>query len=286
MLANTHYSVVKYYQKSSAIFSSVDIKGGVAITKYNNSIEHEAIGTFIPFDELRNIMDKTLTHDDFISFSTIAYASESYKFLEKMHTDYPQIATMLSRGHRYDLKSNVLEKFDGIVFHKEKPNDDGQDYLEIIGRISRKRTSRYIRKDYIKSPDNCDKYKVIIPSANGSGALGEGISTPLIGKPLIGHTQTFMSFGNFSNEDDAEACMKYLKSKFARALLGTLKITQTNPIAVWKMSLFRISPPRLILIGQKRLQKSIRSFTRSTDCLPKKLHLLRKTFSRWINCRT
>ena len=238
MLSDKHFSVVKYYPKSSDVFSSVDIKGGVAITEYDNSIEHEAIGMFVPFDELRRIMDKTLTHDAFIPISTIAYASESYKFLEKMHSDYPQIAAMLSRGHRYDLKSNVLEKLDGIVFHEVKPND-GQDYLEIIGRISNKRASRYIKSDYIKQPDNCNDYKVIIPSANGSGALGEVISTPLVGKPLVGkplvgHTQTFMSFGRFSDKNEAEACMKYLKSKFARALLGTLKVTQTNPITVWR----------------------------------------------------
>ena len=233
MLSDKHFSVVKYYPKSSDVFSSVDIKGGVAITEYDNSIEHEAIGMFVPFDELRRIIDKTLIHDAFIPISTIAYASESYKFLEKMHSDYPQIAAMLSRGHRYDLKSNVLEKLDGIVFHEVKP-DDGQDYLEIIGRISNKRASRYIKSDYIKQPDNCNDYKVIIPSANGSGTLGEIVSTPLVGKPLVGHTQTFMSFGRFSDMNEAEACMKYLKSKFARTLLGTLKVTQTNPITVWR----------------------------------------------------
>ena len=28
--------------------------------------------------------------------------------------------------------------------------------------------------------------------------------------------------------------MKYLKTRFARTLLGTLKVTQTNPISVWR----------------------------------------------------
>ncbi len=33
---------------------------------------------------------------------------------------------------------------------------------------------------------------------------------------------------------EAHACLKYVKSKFARALLGVLKITQDNPAKVWK----------------------------------------------------
>ena len=71
-------------------------------------------------------------------------------------------------------------------------------------------------------------------SSNGSGALGEVLSTPLIGQPLIGHTQTFISIGKFENESEAKAAFKYIKSKFARALLGILKITQHNPPDKWK----------------------------------------------------
>ncbi len=233
MLSDKHFSVSKYYPKSSDVFSNVDIKGGVAITEYNNSVEHDAIGIFVPFDELRNIMFKVIKCSDFNPISNIAYASESYKFVEKMHIDYPQIGAMLSRGHRYDLKSNVLEKLTNIVFNCEKPND-GNQYAEIIGRISNKRATRYINVDYLKTPDNFKKFKVIIPSANGSGMIGEKISTPLVGTPLVGHTQTFMSFGCFDAREEAEACMKYLKTRFARTLLGTLKVTQTNPISVWR----------------------------------------------------
>lgn len=79
-----------------------------------------------------------------------------------------------------------------------------------------------------------NSYKVIISSANGSGALGEALSTPLIGQPLIGHTETFMSIGSFEKLSEAEACLKYIKTKFARALLGVLKVTQHNSPDKWK----------------------------------------------------
>ena len=78
------------------------------------------------------------------------------------------------------------------------------------------------------------KWKVFVPKANGTGAIGEVLSTPLIGEPLIGHTQTYISIGKFDTQLEAENCMKYIKSKFARAMLGILKITQDNPAPKWK----------------------------------------------------
>ena len=47
-------------------------------------------------------------------------------------------------------------------------------------------------------------------------------------------TQTFITIGAFDDEASADACLKYVKSKFARALLGVLKLTQHNPAKVWK----------------------------------------------------
>src|SRR5699024_10673454 len=72
-----------------------------------------------------------------------------------------------------------------------------------------------------------------LPKSNGSGALGERLSTPLIGEPLIGYTRTFLGIGAFDNINEAKAAMKYVKSKFARALLGVLKITQDNNPEKW-----------------------------------------------------
>lgn len=43
-----------------------------------------------------------------------------------------------------------------------------------------------------------------------------------------------MSFGAFDTKFEAEACLTYIKTKFARAVLGILKITQDNPVGVWK----------------------------------------------------
>ena len=38
----------------------------------------------------------------------------------------------------------------------------------------------------------------------------------------------------FSTISEAEALLKYVKTKFARTMLGILKVTQDNPQSTWK----------------------------------------------------
>ena len=74
----------------------------------------------------------------------------------------------------------------------------------------------------------------MLPESNGSGTLGELLSTPLIAKPLEGYTQTFIGIGDFETEKDAQAAYKYVVSKFARTMLAVLKITQHNGVETWR----------------------------------------------------
>ena len=42
---------------------------------------------------------------------------------------------------------------------------------------------QYIRRDCVNQVENLDKWKVFIPECHGSGALGEVLTTPVIGHP-------------------------------------------------------------------------------------------------------
>ncbi len=130
------------------------------------------------------------------------------------------------------MKTNVIERLPKI-FSNQKPND-AFEYIQILGRENNQRVFKYIRKDYVHEVENLNKYKVFIAAANGSGAIGETLSTPLIGAPLIGATESFISIGCFDSLEEATACFKYVKTKFARALLGVLKVTQHITPDKWK----------------------------------------------------
>lgn len=119
--------------------------------------------------------------------------------------------------------------------------------LIIYGRQSNKRISKKIQKKYIKLNNNLINYKVILPGANGSGKIGEKLGVPFIGKPYELHTQTYMSIGCFKTEKEANNLIKYLKTKFLRIMLGTLKVTQNSAKDTWKnVPLFDFSDNKII----------------------------------------
>jgi len=101
------------------------------------------------------------------------------------------------------------------------------------------RVYRYVRREFISDDDSLNKYKVFVPRANGaSGKLVDNeavriISKPVIGEPNEGCTQTFIVVGAFETRDEAENCLTYIKSKFARVMLGILKVTPINPPSTW-----------------------------------------------------
>src|SRR5699024_1377516 len=108
--------------------------------------------------------------------------------------------------------SNIMSLIPAI-FYDEKPND-GEDYIQILGRVNNKRIYKYIRRDYVKDVDNLDFYKVYVAQANGSGEFGETMSEPVVEKPGVGATETFLSIGRFATIEEARAVKKYIKTKF------------------------------------------------------------------------
>ena len=231
MLNDKHLKVAYYEQDSSNVFPNTDIKGGVAITYRDAQKNFGKIGTFTHFKELNDIIHK-VNVEEYNSLSSIYHSTDSYHFTDALHKDYPDAKSKMSKGHEYDVKSSMFVRFGEIgIFTKEKKKDDD---IKFIGVIKNVRKWRYINQEYIKEHPNLRKFKVMLPGSNGSGAIGEVLSTPLVGEPLVGHTQTFISFGAFDNREEAENLLKYIKTKFARTMLGTLKITQSNKKDTWR----------------------------------------------------
>ena len=233
MLADPHFKVVDYFQKSNEVFPTVDIKGGVAIGLRNANKEFGAIGFFSEFPQLVSIMDKVRIHKDFVrgAFSETVSSQGIYRFSDLALTEVPRIYEVQGKGTAAKITSNAFENLTEIfVDSEDKLSDKG---VQIMGRIKGSRETRWINAKYLQPCDFLNYYNVFVPEANGTGAIGEVLSTPVIGVPVIGHTDTFLSIGKFASAEEASACLKYVKSKFARCLLGTLKATQHNPKDTW-----------------------------------------------------
>ena len=235
MLGNEHYKVVDYWAESFDVFPTVDVKGGIAVTLYDKNQVFGAIGIYTAYEELRSILKKVMKKD-FVTFAGLVYPRDLYHLTEILYKENKWAENRQSKGHRYDLGSNVFAVFPELFFD-QCPNDS-DDYAQIYGRKGSERAFKWIKRKYLKTPDNFDNYKVFIPKSNGSGAIGEVLSTPVVGQPVVGqpvvgHTVTFLSVGRFKTLAEAIAVLKYIKSKFARTLLGTLKVTQDNPRETW-----------------------------------------------------
>lgn len=227
-LADPHFGVVAYFQDSRAVFPSVDIKGGVAITLRDATRALGPVGFFSVFPELRSIVNKVKALGE-ENICSLVSSQGLYKFTEKAFEDCPHAAEVQGKGTGMKVTSN---SFTGLPeLFTEKP--DGDDTVSVLGLYAKRRELRHIKRAYLQPNGYLDTYNVFVPEANGTGAIGEVLSTPVIGTPMTGHTDTFLSVGRFATREEAEACLKYVKTRFARTLLGTLKATQHNPRDTW-----------------------------------------------------
>jgi len=231
MLKDPHLKALYFEQDSNKVFSNTEIKGGVAITYHDSSKDFGAIGTFTVYKELNNILHKVMESGDFVGFNTIVYGRNIYRFTDKLHEDYPEVANKLSKGHAYDLVSNVFEKAPEVF---SDTNQNIQNPIGVYGRRDNARVLLYTKAEYIYNGDNIDKWKIFISNINGNGIFGEALTEPIMGNPGTCSTETFISIGALEAEQEAQALMKFIKTKFCRALLGTLKITPHNSRDTWK----------------------------------------------------
>ena len=244
MLADPHFKVLYYEEDGHKVFPTLSspLRGGVAITYRNAHEEFGAIQAFTKFIEINDILHKVIYSDSFKTIMDIVYSRTAYRLTEIMHIEHPEARYkedengnnigLLSKGHDYDMSSNIMLLIPAI-FHDEQPSD-GKDYIKILGRASNKRIYKYIRRDYVKQVENLDFYKVYVAQANGSGEFGETMSEPMVEGAGVGATETFISIGKFNTEFEARSVSQYIKTKFARALLSVLKVTQNGNKPVWK----------------------------------------------------
>lgn len=236
MLHDPSFKILKYYSDSSKVFPGVLLTGGVAISYHNTKKTFGNINVFTPFDELNSILHKVISFDKFKSIEPIVITRTIYRLTDKLYEDYPNAKNQLSFGHAYDMSSNIFERLPQI-FTEYQPTD-GFDYIKMLGRKDGKRAFMFIRREYVdvqKIP-NLDKYKIVMAQADGAaGTIGKPIPARILGNPMIevpetGTTESFISIGSFNFKKEAENALKYVKTKFTRALISILKVTQAiNP---------------------------------------------------------
>ena len=238
MLADEHLKVVYFEPDSNRLFPGLSdpIKGGIAVTYRDSERKIGPIGHFTPHDELRSILRKVESLGPSSLIDLGITNDRQLRFTDKMHKDHPEARSLMSKGNPNKLDANAFKRLP-FLFHNEAPAD-GHDYVQVLGLFEKRRTIRWLRRDYVTGPPSLTSYKVALPEANGSGSTTDFFGVELNGPTVLGPdtavTSTFLTIGAFGTRDQAEALLKYLKSKFARAMLGILKVTQHTAAHTWR----------------------------------------------------
>jgi len=238
MLADEHLMVAHFEPDSNRLFPGLTdpIKGGIAVTYRDSEHKLGPIGQFTKHPELNAILQKVQASRG-SSLTDLGITNDrQHRYTDKMHEENPAARALMSEGNPYKLDAGAFGRLP-FLFHEEMPSD-GREYVEVLGLSGRKRASRWLRRDYITGPPSLVAYKVAVPAANGSGSttdfFGVALNNPTVLGPGVAVTSTFLTIGSFDTESEAEALLKYVKSKFARAMLGILKVTQHNAAHTWR----------------------------------------------------
>nr|WP_240731226.1 Eco57I restriction-modification methylase domain-containing protein [Enterococcus durans] len=235
MINDNHLKIVYFENVSYNIFPNTNF-GSIVVTYWDKNKNFEPIGIMTNFSEL-NLIIKKLKINGIDTLDSIISGRGVYKLTQTAHNEHPEIEDIQSRGHKNDVGTGVFGKLENIIFFKDKPND-GRKYTKVLGLLDKNREYFWVDTRYITHTPDYTKFKVVLPKANGTGLLKDKpskmIGVPLVLEPFVAFTETFISIGAFDNEEEAHNALKYIKSKFARALLGVLKVTQDNPRDKWK----------------------------------------------------
>lgn len=134
---------------------------------------------------------------------------------------------------------NISEQFTSYDLLGVKTADGKNvDYSQVKKLLSQnKKFNKITLKDSVSKKDIEMKFSAVVgnpPYQQPKAKTSEELSSPFVCLPNVGYTQSFIGIGAFDLEREARACLKYIKSKCARAMLGILKVTQDNSRDVWR----------------------------------------------------
>ena len=231
-LADEHLKVAIFEASSATIFPGTAIDGGIVVTYRDATNVIGPIGSHSYLaPEAKSLVEVVRAKMVTSLASTITEHPCSWD--PRVFEDHPELRTRIPASSGLRMKTNTFERMSEVC--ADAMPRDGHEYVKVLGLANRKRAHRWVRKAYVVTPPVVSKYKVIIAAADGAAVKsGKVVGLPTVASPGTGFTQTFMSIGEFDTEAEAAACAAYVKTKFARAMIRTLKTTQHNSATKWK----------------------------------------------------
>ena len=227
MMHDTHIKAIDDFVNSKDVFPNVDIKGGVITYLYDNTYNGKCIYTRHRGNDTKTTLrflyddgcDVIIRENELANiYQAIRNKNDSNEFIDSIcsaRKPYGLVGEIFGHEEKYN-----LPKISNTVI------DSGYSILG-LDPISKKRTIKYVDRNYpFPKIGNIDKYKLFMSESYGCGAFGEVPAAPMLAKPGMACTETFIEIGAFDNEKELNNLYSYIKTKFFRTLVGIRKRTQ------------------------------------------------------------
>lgn len=229
MLNNKSLEKLVVYTNSSDLFTTVEIKGGICYYLLNS--EHNGLCNYsLVKNGKTTTMDRNLNEFDILIRDPMLAAIVSK--VKKAIGNDATVDTIISNDTPFGISSNprTSKKTPFDVFETSSEEHD----VLLYHVENNKRKVEYVRlADIVKNKDAVDYHKVFIPGSGGSGDDDIVIGKPEYAPPHSVCSQTFL-FAKFASENEAKNFIVYLKTKFLRALVAAIKISQAAPNKVYQ----------------------------------------------------
>ena len=231
MLNNRSVRKLITYDDSHDVFPAVEIKGGLCIyltdVSYDGDCEYILISDNYKDIRMRNLGE----FDILIKYPVLAIIVK--KVMTK-NNGCSTVETIISNDTPFGISTNPKESKKNPIKVYETATALHNTKLFYIDKSKRK--IEYISKEIIlKNADMIETEKVFIPSGYGAG---EKFPHQILGLPEYAGSnsvcsQSFM-YASFSTGLEAKNFIIYLSTKFFRALVLAMKITQSAPNKVYR----------------------------------------------------
>lgn len=229
MINNKSIEKMVVFSNGLEVFSNVEIKGGVCYYLVNRNYNGNC--NYILHDGNRTAS----TQRDLTEFDVIIRDPNFAKIVKKVmdiNGTNKTVASIISNDTPFGISSNPKSSKKNPTNVYEK--DDGAHSTLLFHIEKLKRKIEYVDKAAItKNANKIDCDKVFIPGAGGSGNDGWVLGKPEYAPKNSVCSQSYL-FAAFNSEIEAKNFIKYVYTKFFRALVASIKISQSAPNRVYK----------------------------------------------------
>lgn len=223
LTCGTVSQLTAFHDASELFPKDVEIKGGVCYylndSEHHGNCEYSLVKGGKVETELLNLKDL----DVIIREPKLAKLVE--KVMRKAHEENLGVVESIissdtpfgiptnpktSKKHPFDVSDTQTDEFNVKLFYWNR---------------SVRKTGYVRKKDIRKNSQDIDAIKVFIPKAGGSGNDRIVLGDPILAGASSVCSQTYL-YAKFDSEDEAKNFISYLKTRFFRLLVSSMKITQ------------------------------------------------------------